>query len=215
MNDTKIKEVSKQAMQRLPYYLQYLQKLEADGVKVISSHLLSEKFNFKEIQVRKDLAAVSSKSGKPRIGFQVSELITDMEDVLGYRTKNETILVGVGSLGTALLSYKGFDYYGLNIIAAFDADPKKAGSVIGGKPVYPIESLMDYCDMNKIHIGIITVPADHAQEVCDLMIKGNIKAIWNFAPIFLSTPPSILVQNENMAASLAMLSKHLKEREDN
>jgi redox-sensing transcriptional repressor len=208
-----VSNISRQAMQRLPYYLQFLKQLESSGEKVVSSPLIAEKFGLKEIQVRKDLAIVSSVSGKPRIGFEISRLIDDMENVLGYNEKNETVLIGVGSLGTALLSYKGFYYYGLNIVAAFDSDPDKVGKTVGGKPVLAISELSDYCRTHQIHIGIITVPAEHAQQVADLLIKGSIQAIWNFAPTYLSTPSSILVQNESMAASLAILSKHLKEKQ--
>lgn len=206
------KEISRQAMQRLPYYLQYLKKLEKEGEEVISSPAIAQKFGFKEIQVRKDLALVSSVSGKPRIGFSISDLISDMEEVLGYNEKNNTVLVGAGSLGTALMGYKGFDYYGIEIVAAFDSNPLKIGQTICGRLVLPIEEISSYCSEHDIHIGIITVPAENAQEVADRLIKGNIQAIWNFAPIYLSTPSSILVQNENMAASLAILSKHLKEK---
>ena len=206
------KEISRQAMQRLPYYLQYLKKLEKEGEEVISSPAIAQKFGFKEIQVRKDLALVSSVSGKPRIGFSLSDLISDMEEVLGYNEKNKTVLVGAGSLGTALMGYKGFDYYGIEIVAAFDSNPLKIGQTISGKLVHPIDEISSYCSENDIHIGIITVPAENAQEAADRLIKGNIQAIWNFAPIYLSTPASILVQNESMAASLAILSKHLKEK---
>lgn len=207
-----VKEISKQAMQRLPYYLQFLKRLEEKGETVVSSPLIAEKFGLKEIQVRKDLAVVSSVNGKPRIGFEISKLIEDMEEVLGYNEKNETVLIGVGSLGTALLSYKGFNYYGLNIVAAFDSNPDKVGTTVGGKPVLSIDALSGFCKEHGIHIGIITVPLEHAQSVADILINSDIKAIWNFAPTYLTTPSSILVQNESMAASLAILSKHLKEK---
>jgi len=204
--------ISKQALQRMPYYLQFLKNQQALGCTTISAPTIAAKFNFKEIQVRKDLAAASTVSGKPKIGFQIDALIKDMENVLGYNDKKEAILVGVGSLGQALLGYKGFVYYGITIIGIFDNDPEKIGEVIRGKTVKSCDQISDFCRQHNVHLGVITVPEKQAQVVCDQLVAGNIGAIWNFAPIYLSVPENILVQNENMAASLALLSKHLKEK---
>ena len=115
-------------------------------------------------------------------------------------------MVGAGKLGQALLGYSGFEAYGLNILAAFDAKPAKSQD----KPILPMEEMEHYCHENNVHMGIITVPADYAQEVCDRMIQCGIKAIWNFAPVHLDVPANTLVQNENMATSLAVLSMHLQ-----
>jgi redox-sensing transcriptional repressor len=119
------------------------------------------------------------------------------------------VLVGAGKLGQALLGYSGFDDYGLNILAAFDVNIKKP-QMVDGKPLLPMEDLKDFCRDNKILMGIITVPAVNAQQVCDKVIDSGIKAIWNFAPVHLDVPEHILVQNENMATSLAVLSMHLQ-----
>ena len=97
-------------------------------------------------------------------------------------------------------------------MAAFDANPALAGKTVSGKRVFPMEKLRDMCSRMGVHIGIITVPAEYAQGVCDLLIENGILAIWNFAPKLLNVPDGILVQNENMAASLALLCKHLNER---
>jgi len=128
---------------------------------------------------------------------------------LGYDNTTDAILVGAGKLGQALLGYSGFEAYGLNILAAFDAKPF-ASKTQEGKPVYPIDQLESFCRGNKVLMGIITVPAPYAQEVCDQLVACGIKAIWNFAPIHLDVPSNILVQNENMATSLAVLSMHLQ-----
>jgi len=124
-------------------------------------------------------------------------------------------LVGAGSLGKALLSYSGFENYGLNIVAAFDIDKEKVRTRINDKEVLPVEEMENICRRLNIHIGIITVPAQYAQDVCDKLIASGILAIWNFAPVHLSTPEGILVRNENMAASLAILSHHLQEKLNN
>ena len=119
------------------------------------------------------------------------------------------MLIGAGKLGQALMGYKGFDEYGLNILAAFDIAPK-IKKTEEGKPVYNLTELAKFCRTHKVLMGIITVPAEGAQCVADQLIAGGIKAIWNFAPTHLDVPPNILVQNENMATSLAVLSVHLQ-----
>ena len=201
--------LSVQAIQRLPYYLQHLKELDKKGVTTISAPVMANHFGFHEIQVRKDLAAVSTTSGKPRAGFQVKDLIHDMEDFLGYHNVNEAVLVGVGHLGRALLSYVCFQAYGLNIVAAFDENTDVIGTTIAEKMVLSSEKISDLCRRMNIHIGIITVPAEYAQAVCDQLVEGGVSGIWNFAPTHLTVPEHVLVQNENMAASLAMLSNHL------
>ena len=128
---------------------------------------------------------------------------------MGYDNTTDAILVGAGKLGQALLGYSGFEAYGLNILAAFDIKPM-AEKTDEGKPILPIEQVESFCRSNKVLMGIITVPAEHAQKVCDLLIKCGIKAVWNFAPVHLDVPAHILVQNENMATSLAVLSMHLQ-----
>jgi len=109
----------------------------------------------------------------------------------------------------ALMGYKGFQEYGLNILAAFDQNPEKE-NLEGKHPIYHISKLESYCRSQKVLMGIITVPGDCAQQVCDLLIANGVKAIWNFAPSHLDVPAGILVQHENMATSLAVLSMHLQ-----
>jgi len=161
-----------------------------------------------EVQVRKDLAMVSD-GGRPKIGYLRSALIDDIEQFLGYDNTTDAVLIGAGKLGQALLDYQGFDEFGLNILAAFDVRPKTEKTE-GGKPVYPISKLSQFCRTHKVLMGIITVPAEAAQEVADQLIAGGIKAIWSFAPARLDVPKNILVQYENMATSLALLSVHLQ-----
>lgn len=204
--------ISRQALQRMPYYLQYLKKLLDSGAVIIAAPAVAETLGFGEVQVRKDFAAVSSSKGKPKTGFPVAGLITDMERFLGYHNAHQAVLAGVGYLGRALLSYQGFEQRGLDIAVAFDSDDALIGQQVCGKHILPPSQLSDVCRRLNIHIGIITVPASQAQVVCDQLVAGGVLAIWNFAPVHLSAPRHILVQNENMAASLAMLSKHLKAR---
>ena len=202
------KEISKSVLKRLPGYLAYLKTLSDDASPYISATALANALGMGEVQVRKDLAIVSD-GGRPKIGYRRLSLIDDIEQFLGYDNTTDAVLIGAGKLGQALCGYSGFDAYGLNILAAFDADPVRSHTD-EGKPIFHISQLQSFCRSNKVLMGIITVPADHAQEVCDQLIACGIKAIWNFAPIHLDVPDNILVQNENMATSLAVLSMHLQ-----
>lgn len=175
----------------------------------ISATTIAEALQLNDVQVRKDLASVSS-SGKPKVGYNVKDLIAELEAFLGYNDIDNAVIVGAGSLGKALLNYSGFKAYGLNIIAAFDLCEEP--TEFQGKTVFPIAQLESFCRKVNIHIGIITVPASSAQEICDLLVNSGIRAIWNFAPVHLVVPDGILVQNENMASSLALLSNHLREQ---
>lgn len=190
-------------------YLSYIKGLPEDAPKNISATTIAEALQLNDVQVRKDLASVSS-SGKPKVGYNVKDLIAELEAFLGYNDIDNAVIVGAGSLGKALLNYSGFKAYGLNIIAAFDLCEEP--TEFQGKTVFPIAQLESFCRKVNIHIGIITVPASSAQEICDLLVNSGIRAIWTFAPVHLVVPDGILVQNENMASSLALLSNHLREQ---
>ena len=202
------KEISKSVLKRLPVYLSYLRSLPEGSATYISATTLANALGMGEVQVRKDLAMVSD-GGRPKIGYLRERLMDDICQFLGYDNTTDAILVGAGKLGQALLGYSGFDAYGLNILAAFDTNPAP-GRSNGEKPILSMEELENFCRTNKVLMGIITVPANHAQEVCDKLIACGIKAIWNFVPTHLDVPENILVQNENMATSLAVLSMHLQ-----
>lgn len=202
------KEISKSVLKRLPGYLAYLKSIPEGSSPYISATALANALGMGEVQVRKDLAMVSD-GGRPKIGYLREGLIDDISQFLGYDNTTDAILVGAGKLGQALLGYSGFEAYGLNILAAFDADPSLEQTV-GGKPILHVDKLESFCRSNKVLMAIITVPVKYAQQVCDRLIGCGIKAIWNFAPTHLDVPENILVQNENMATSLAVLSMHLQ-----
>lgn len=203
------KEISKSVLKRLPGYLSYLKSLPEDAPPNISATSLANALGMGEVQVRKDLAMVSD-GGRPKVGYRREGLIDDIEQFLGYDNTTDAVLIGAGKLGRALLGYSGFEAYGLNILAGFDANENLEWSHEGGKPILHISKLNSFCRSHKVLMGIITVPAEYAQEVCDLLIANGIKAIWNFAPAHLEVPDTILVQTENMATSLAVLSMHLQ-----
>jgi len=206
------KKISKSSIQRFPIYVEYLRSLlgSSEAPLTISSANIAAALHLGEVQVRKDLGSVSS-LGKPRVGYVAADLLKDIERFMGYSNVNDAALIGAGKLGKALLNYGGFSQYGLNIISAFDIDETKIGKTPEGKIIMPLSKFSDFVQMIDIKIGIITVPAQNAQSVCDLMIRSGILAIWNFSSASLKGKENILIRNENMAVSLAVLSNHLKQ----
>lgn len=202
------KEISKAVLKRLPVYLTYLKGLPEDASHYISATALANALGLGEVQVRKDLASVSD-GGKPKVGYPRAKLIDDIEQFLGYDNTTDAVIIGAGKLGQALCDHNGFATYGLRILAAFDIAPT-ASATESGKPIYSMDQLEAFCKANKVRMGILTVPSSKAQEVCKVVIASGIRAIWNFAPVHLDVPQHILVQNEDMAASLAVLSMHLQ-----
>ena len=198
-------KISTGLLRRLPLYLRYLQSLPEETANV-SATTIANALGLGDVQVRKDLGAVSGK-GRPKTGYDRLLLIETLHDFLGYNKTKNAVIFGAGKLGNALMSYSGFDDYGLRIVAAFDV--KNIGMSSSGKPVYPLESFPAFCKQQKIEIGIITVPQSAAQDVCDMITDNGIKAIWNFAPAQLCVPSDVIIHEENMAASLDVLSKQL------
>lgn len=206
--NNELKTISEPSLKRLPLYHQYLKKAHSLGVEVISCTKIAEELELTPISVRKDIAYTSIQ-GKPKTGYNVELLIAAIEEFLGWRNNNEAFLVGAGNLGAALLGYKDFEKYGLSILAAFDTDDKKIGKTIHGKKVMNIERFANITGRLKIKIGIITVPAEAAQGVADLMVKSGMKAIWNFSPIKIAVPNDVKVQHVNLASSIAVLLRSI------
>ena len=207
------RSVSTQTLQRLPLYLNYLRSLPKGKSENISATAIADALRLGDVQVRKDLALVSS-GGRPKVGYVTRELTSDIENFLGYHDVETAVLVGAGDLGHSLLSYDGFSGYGLEIAAAFDRDPALVGTTIAGKRVLSMEKLVDLCCRMQIHMGIIAVPGGEAQAVCDTLVSSGVLAIWNFAPVRLDVPEDVLVRNEDLAGSLVVLAKRLAERID-
>ncbi len=200
------KEISKATVARMPLYLRFLQEENLKGSTYISSAVIAQNISVSAVLARKDLALVSSEAGRPRLGFRVNRLIADIEKFLGYDSESNVIIVGAGGLGRAFLGYEGFKPNGLNIVAAFDCNEKLIGTEISGKPVLSMDELETFITERKIRIGIITVPKNAAQEILDRMVRAGVKAVWNFAPAPLRAPKGIVLQTEDLAASLAILA---------
>ncbi len=204
--------VMKSTLSRLPLYYSYIRKMQGSGMKYVSSSVIAQGLNINPVLVRKDLAGVSSEAGKPRAGFGVDTLLIDLGRYLGYDNIDKAIVVGIGSLGRLVLTSKEFETLGMHVVVGFDRNPDLIGTQMGDKYVLPMEKMDSFVKRTGVKIGIITVPADQAQDVCDQMVKCGIQAIWNFAFTLLNMPADVIVKNENLPASLALLSHQLENK---
>lgn len=192
-------------IRRYPLYLRAIRGMIAAGELNISSAVIAEKLGLDAVLTRKDLAMVGV-PGRPRLGYPAKELEEAINRALGWDDDSDAILVGVGSLGNALLGYPGFEEQNLRIVAAFDSNPKKVGTSAHGVKIRHMDDLAQMVKQFNIKIGILTVPTPAAQECSTLMVKAGIKGIWNFAPIQLEVPNDVIVQSVDLAQSLAVLS---------
>ncbi|MDR1037542.1 MAG: redox-sensing transcriptional repressor Rex [Deltaproteobacteria bacterium] len=208
---SEVRPISIMLYKRLLSYLRLIKQRPEGSPDNISSAVIAHALGLNDVQVRKDLAAVSS-GGKPKIGYITKDLIADLEHFLGHDNCSEAVLVGAGNLGRALISYENFANYGLKIVAAFDTDPRVIGTSFKGCDIYSAERIPDLCRRLQVHLGIIAVPAVAAQEACDTLLNAGVMAVWNFAPVNLKVTESALIRNEDMGASLALLMKTLKDK---
>jgi len=192
----------------LSIYYHLLQAMTLTGVANVSCTQIAAALSLDPTQVRKDIE-VTGMAGKPKVGYPLTALVRWIETFLGLNNTNEAVLVGVGSLGSALLGYDKFRRLGFDLVAAFDTDPQKAGHMIAGREVFRLDRLVDIVRRRKILLGVIATPSAAAQTIADQMMEGGIRAIWNFAPIHLKVPPTTILQNEDLYHSLASLSFRL------
>ncbi len=193
--------ISRATLGRLPVYLQYMRTVKDEH---ISAAAIARALGLGEVLVRKDLNLVCGQ-GKPKTGYAADALLESLKAALGIQSVTAAVLVGAGKLGTALMEYNGFLDYGLEIIAGFDTDYAKTAEGVCSKLVYPMEQLRRFCQIQDIKIGIITVPSNAAQSVCNQLVDSGIEAVWNFSPAILKVPEGVALQNENLALSLAHL----------
>lgn len=200
------RKISQTLLKRLPVYLNYLRSLPQSTL-TISATAIAKALDLGDVQVRKDLAKVSD-GGRRRTGHLRETLIRDIEEYLDFASATGSIVVGAGKLGQALLGYSGFEESGLNILAGFDLCPPETQQE-NAKPILPMDRLEAFCRDFDVRIGILTVPADQAQSICDRLVACGIQAIWNFAPVHLIVPAHVVVQHENLAVSLSTLRLQL------
>ncbi len=204
-----MRAIPEPTLRRLPWYLAYL-KLEADlGADFVSSTQISRAINVSASQIAKDLSLVNV-AGKTRVGYDVRELVDVLETFLGFKQAHQAFLFGVGSLGGALLHDRGLMQFGMEIVAGFDVNPAIIGSKIDDLPIYHIDEFPRKQAELGVSIGILTVPIDQAQHTAEQIVKGGIKAIWNFTPYRIRLPRHIVVQNTSIYAHLAVMFNRLE-----
>ena len=191
--------VPKGVVRRLSLYQRELQRMMWEGEKTVSSTRLGQLLGFSDAQVRKDLAYFGQ-FGYPGIGYRCRELIVQIRKILGTNQDWPVAIIGAGNLGRALLGYKGFGSQGFRIVAAFDSDPKKWGQAIENLCIQPLSELEATIREQKIRLGVVTVPAEAAQQVADRLVDSGIEGILNFAPVTLKLPPTV----DHVAVDLAI-----------
>lgn len=201
-------ELSRSSVERLYSYYLLLQHANDKGQVHISSSSLARFLSIGDTQVRKDMAAIGV-VGQPKHGYRVEEGIQALRRAMAIDRTHPTVVCGIGKLGRALLEYSRFAEFGFNVVGAFDVRKEIIGRTIRGVQVLHIEHLPQLLEIFGVQIGVLAVNVWAAQEVCDIMVKGGVRSIWNFAPLHLSVPESVLVRNEDFAASLTVISRFL------
>lgn len=199
------------SLRRLPRYLNILETFQIKGKTTVSATDIAEELDLKPIQIRKDMAFTGI-VGKPKVGYDIDELITSIRSFIGWHENTSALLVGAGSLGTALMGYEGFLTRGLKIEAAFDSDPRKHGILIYNTPVHPMRELPKIARRRDIKLAVITVPAPGAQQVTDILIDSGVTGIWNFSPAEIQVPKHVVVKREDLSEGLAVLFVEMQER---
>ena len=204
MDNSRHDIIPEPALRRMPWYLAYVSLLRERKVEFVSSTQISRELKVDASQIAKDLSFLDIR-GKTRIGYEVALLEHKLEEFLGFRREHRAVIVGVGSLGGALMQDSGLGRYGLEIVAGFDVNPAVAGTLRHGLPVYNISELKERCQMLHAGIGIVTVPVEHAQVTADRLIEAGVKAIWNFTPYRICVPDGIVISNTSIYAHLAVM----------
>lgn len=207
--ENNIEKVPEPTLRRLPWYLSVCRLLRSKGEQYVSSTRLSKETNIVASQIAKDLSCVNI-VGRTRVGYEIETLMHELENFLGFTRMHKAFLFGVGRLGTALLNDSGLKQFGLEVVAAFDVNPKVVGHNVSGIPVYHISELEKQMRRHNAKIGVLTVPIDSAQEVADKMVVWGVKAIWNFTPLRIRVPDNIVVQNTSLYAHLSLMFNRLE-----
>ena len=206
----KKKSVSMAVIKRLPKYHRYLKELMRNDVDRISSKELGEKIGFTASQIRQDLNNFGD-FGQQGYGYNVKELYKQISLILGLDKEYTGVIIGAGNLGQAIANYNRFSESGLSIECIFDANPKLIGMRIRNIEIKDIDTLAQYLQEKTVDIGIICVPRINAQKVCDMLVKGGIKGLWNFAPVDLVVPDDVKVENVHLSESLLTLVYLMKD----
>ncbi len=192
-------------IRRYPLYLRAINAKIAKGELYVSSAVLARELDIDPVVARKDLA-MAGEPGTPRRGYPAKELTEAINRALGWDNTTDAALVGVGSLGHALLGYHGFEEQNLRIVAAFDENTDLVGTVCHGVKVRAMDEMAKLVPRLKVKLGILTVPNLAAQNCADQLVASGVRGIWNFTAVQLSVPKDVKVQSVDLASSLAVLS---------
>jgi len=194
---------------RLSLYVRELRRLGAQRVGYISSRRLAQQLGLTDAQVRRDLSYFGQFGTSGR-GYEVQRLHDRLTSILGVSGRTWNVaLAGVGNLGSALLAYRGFRERGFLFRVAVDTDPQKIGRTVQGMTVAPASQLTELVRKHEIHIGLIAVPVESAQEACNQLVAGGVRAIVNFAPVHLEVPSSVWLRVVDLATELESLAFYL------
>lgn len=198
------KKVPNIVIPRILHYLRVVQQLSKNNKTSVSSEEIAKITNISPFQIRKDLANFG-KFGQPGMGYDVASLKDYLLNIIGGKEMCNLALVGVGNLGSALLNYKGFENEGLKFVAAFDKEEAKVGKICGNVIVEHVDKMKESIAKNNVHIGIITVPENHAQVMADRFIESGVSSLLNFSPKTISVPPEVTLRNVDLAIELKAL----------
>lgn len=195
-------------LERLPWYLAYISMLRASKVEYVSSTSIARELNVDPSQTAKDLSYLKIK-GRTRVGYEVAMLEQKLSAFLGFKRSHPAVMIGCGSLGSALIADRGLQNYGLHIVAGFDTDSSLAGKIIDGVEIYPMSRLAELRPSLDAEIAVIAVPVENAQNAADHAVAAGIKALWNFTPFRLRTREDIVIQNTSFYSHLAVMYNRL------
>jgi redox-sensing transcriptional repressor len=204
------KKIADSTLERLSKYIRALEFFIKNNKTSISSEDLADQGAITSAQVRKDLSFFGT-FGKRGIGYNTSELHKTISNVLGLDKNWNLAIVGAGNIGKSLINFNEFRSRGFIIRGVFDSDPKKIGLDVNGFTIHKMDDFTQRIKHLNIHIGIIAVTPEHAQNVADLMISSGITAILNFAPKNIKVPEGIIVRNTNITVNLEKITFHLNQ----
>jgi len=198
---------------RLPLYARTLAALRDSGQEVISSHELGGKLHITPAQIRKDLSYFG-KFGKQGRGYNIKRLLEELQQILGLNREWSMALVGVGRLGRAIIGYGGFAPQGFRVVAAFDTSPELVGTQVEHLIVQDIAELGATIKEKSVNIGIVAVPASHAQEVINVLVSSGVKAILNYAPVVVKVPEDVRVREIDPVLALQSMTYYIKKAKE-
>lgn len=194
---------------RLPIYLQALEHMQRHGLQTTSSQELGEAIGISAAQIRKDLSQFGE-FGKQGKGYSVPYLVEQLRAILHVDRVWDIVVIGAGNLGHAIANYQGFRDHGFQVAMIFDNDPLRIGHQIGEFKILSMDELVPQIQKSGIKVAMLTVPAPAAQEVVENLVKAGIKSILNYAPITLSVPEDVRVQNVDPVLYLQWMTYYLE-----